>query len=98
MCLSIACGKARGVWFDRSPNPSPEEHAMRAQLCTVLTGLSVAVGSTAQAATFVVNTTAPTYDGVCNTNCSFRDAIQAANTTPGLDDIVLQTHALYLVG
>jgi CSLREA domain-containing protein len=40
-----------------------------------------------RAATFVVNTTAGTFDGVCNENCSIRDAVAAANTVPTNDEI-----------
>jgi len=43
---------------------------------------------TAQAATFTVNSTADTDDGVCNVaNCTLREAINAANTAAGADKI-----------
>ncbi|HYX19586.1 MAG TPA: CSLREA domain-containing protein, partial [Thermoanaerobaculia bacterium] len=46
-------------------------------------GAGVAVG-----ATFTVNSNADTDDGVCNAaNCTLREAIEAANATPGPDDI-----------
>src|SRR6185369_8322869 len=37
--------------------------------------------------TFVVTKVADTADGVCNADCSFREAIIAANANPGLDNI-----------
>lgn len=43
--------------------------------------------SAARAATFTVTTTADTDDGVCNANCSLREAIFAANHTAGDDTI-----------
>ena len=43
---------------------------------------------TAQAATFTVNSTADTDDGVCNVaNCTLREAINAANNAAGADKI-----------
>jgi CSLREA domain-containing protein len=44
------------------------------------------IGSSATAATFVVNSAADTNDGVCNAaNCTLREAIGAANANPGPD-------------
>jgi len=43
----------------------------------------------AQAATFTVTKTADSNDGACDTDCSLREAIIAANTTPGADTIIL---------
>jgi CSLREA domain-containing protein len=42
---------------------------------------------TAPNATFTVNSTADTDDGACNANCTLREAIKAANNTPGADTI-----------
>jgi CSLREA domain-containing protein/uncharacterized repeat protein (TIGR01451 family) len=42
-----------------------------------------------RAATFIVTKTADTNDGACNSDCSLREAIAAANTTPGPDEIRL---------
>lgn len=40
------------------------------------------------AATFTVNSTADTFDGVCDsTNCTLREAISAANAAAGIDTI-----------
>ena len=41
----------------------------------------------AQALTFTVTKTADTNDGVCNSDCSLREAITAANTAVGTDSI-----------
>src|SRR6185369_16469360 len=49
--------------------------------------LCLAVG--AKAATFTVTKTADTADGVCDADCSLREAITAANTLPGADVIIL---------
>lgn len=43
----------------------------------------------ASAATFTVTKTADTADGVCNADCSLREAISAANATPGGDTIIV---------
>jgi large repetitive protein len=43
----------------------------------------------ALAATFTVTKTADTNDGVCNSDCSLREAISAANASPGADTITL---------
>jgi CSLREA domain-containing protein len=45
--------------------------------------------TSASAATFVVNKTADVADGTCNNHCTLRDAILAANATPGADTIRL---------
>jgi CSLREA domain-containing protein len=42
---------------------------------------------TAEAATFTVNSMADPGDGVCDASCTLRDAIVAANTSPGQDTI-----------
>jgi CSLREA domain-containing protein len=39
------------------------------------------------AATFPVTKTADTHDGTCDPDCSLREAIGAANTNPGADDV-----------
>jgi CSLREA domain-containing protein len=44
---------------------------------------------TALAATFTVTKTADTNDGVCDADCSLREAISAANASPGADTITL---------
>jgi CSLREA domain-containing protein len=52
----------------------------------VLLGTSLSL-STAQAATFYVNSTADPGDGVCDATCTIRDAILTANASPGQDEI-----------
>lgn len=42
---------------------------------------------TAPNATFTVNSAADTDDGACNANCTLREAINAANNSPGADTI-----------
>jgi CSLREA domain-containing protein len=42
-----------------------------------------------QAATFTVTKTADSNDGTCDTDCSLREAIIAANTSPDADTIIL---------
>src|SRR5512147_992156 len=51
--------------------------------------LSGAPASPAQAATFTVTKTADTDDGVCDADCSLREAIRAANAAAGADTISL---------
>lgn len=48
---------------------------------------SLVLTASAQAATYTVTKTADTNDGVCNTDCSLREAIAAANAT-GANDTV----------
>src|ERR1700752_5052481 len=58
---------------------------------TLLTGLlpGAAVVSIVYAAAFTVTKTTDTNDGVCDADCSLREAIIAANATPGADSISL---------
>lgn len=55
--------------------------------CVLLLGLA---GPTA-AATFVVTKTADTNDGMCNADCSLREAIAAAVAAPGNDVVIFDT-------
>src|SRR5690349_20199983 len=41
----------------------------------------------ARAAVFTVTKTADTLDGACNSDCSLREAVTAANSAPGADTI-----------
>lgn len=50
--------------------------------------------SSATAATYVVTKTADTNDGVCDSDCSFREAVGAANATPD-NDVVTFSLALF---
>lgn len=55
-------------------------------VCLVL-GFLVVMPSQAQAATFTVTKTADTNDGTCDADCTFREAVAAANANPGADTI-----------
>src|SRR6185369_13646935 len=69
----------------------------RSTILVVLAILALGVPS-ASAATFTVNTTNDTYDGVCNAaDCSLKDAIDAAVNTSAADTVVLQANATYTV-
>ena len=57
----------------------------------LLVAVLVGAGCIAQATTFTVNKTADTNDGFCNADCSLREAIVAANNTPGADVITFNT-------
>lgn len=50
------------------------------------------------ASTFTVTTTADGADGACNAQCSLRDAVIAANATPGADAIVVPAGTYVLGG
>ena len=57
---------------------------------TLCVGLAMLLTPTpvTHAATYIVNTLADTDDGVCDaTNCTLREAINAANITAGADTI-----------
>ena len=47
------------------------------------------IGVAANAATYLVTKTADTFDGVCDADCSLREAVQAANEHRGADNIRL---------
>ena len=54
-----------------------------------------APGTPAFATDFVVSKTADSADGVCNADCSLREAIVAANASPGADRIILGSGLTY---
>jgi CSLREA domain-containing protein len=62
--------------------------------------LLLSASSWAHAATFVVTKTADTNDGTCDSDCSLREAIIAANANPGADVITLPagTYTLTIPG
>src|SRR5207253_7588365 len=62
-----------------------------ASLCALAVGVVLCAAiDQATAATFVVTTTADTNDGACTVVlCSLRDAVIAANASPGADIITL---------
>src|SRR6185369_13395238 len=77
-----------------------ERSAVMTHRSTILVVLAIlALGvSSARAATFTVNTTNDTYDGVCNAaDCSLKDAVAAAVNTSAADTVVLQASATYTV-
>ena len=51
----------------------------------------------ARSAVFLVTTTADHSDGACNADCSLRDAVVAANTTAGPDQITVPA-GTYMLG
>ena len=67
---------------------------------SLLMWMTGAVGATS-ATHFVVTKVADTNDGVCNSDCSLREAISAANAQPGTDSISFAldgTFSLSLIG
>lgn len=61
-----------------------------ASIVILLTGaLGFNTSSVVHAASFTVTKTADTNDGVCDSDCSLREAIRAANAAPGADIITL---------
>lgn len=60
-------------------------------LYALIIGLFLALSQTAQAATYTVTKTADTNDTVCDADCSLREAIAAANSTPADDNIEFDT-------
>jgi len=63
-------------------------------------GVAVAAVPDARAANFTVTKTADTADGICDADCSLREAIIAANAGPGADIITLPagTYTLTIAG
>jgi CSLREA domain-containing protein len=56
---------------------------------TLVALAALTLADAAPGATFAVTRTADTADGACNADCSLREAVLAANATPGLDTITL---------
>ena len=76
-------------------------HAWRRLRLAGLAGLMLcSVSPSVRAATFVVSKVADTNDGVCDSDCSLREAIVAANVNPGADVITLPagTYTLAIPG
>jgi len=67
---------------------------------TAALGATLATASPAEAANFTVTKTADTSDGGCDADCSLREAVIAANTTPGVDMITVPagTYTLTIQG
>ena len=64
----------------------------------ILSAALLAMSAAAASATdFIVTKTADTADGVCDADCSLREAIIAANANPGPDRVVLGSGQVYLL-
>ena len=64
-------------------------------LVVLTTAIALAATASASAATFGVNTQDDVGDGLCDAaHCSLRDAIQAANATAGVDQILHNTETI----
>ncbi len=67
--------------------------SVRRRWCMLFAGVLVVIAAghphSAQAATFTVTKTADTNDGVCNADCSLREAIVAANANVDADTIIV---------
>lgn len=62
---------------------------MMTKAIKVLALLACTAVMPAMAATYTVTKTADTFDGSCDSDCSLREAVAAANLRPGADTIVL---------
>ena len=68
----------------------PVRHLARAlTLSVAIAGALMTIPSPAQAALFTVTKTADTADSTCDADCSLREAITAANASPGADGIIV---------
>lgn len=64
---------------------------------TTIAGIVVILGaSVAHGATFTVTKTVDSFDGVCDSDCSLREAVQAANANATADEVTLPTGVLRL--
>ena len=64
-------------------------------LVIVLLVLAMIPATPVYAATFTVTKSVDTNDGTCDTDCSLREAIVAANATMGTDTIILNNGTTY---
>lgn len=62
------------------------------------TGVALLNAPTADAIVFTVTKTADTNDGACDSDCSLREAINAANATSGPDSILLPAGLYFVSG
>src|SRR6185436_10476940 len=67
----------------------------RPRVALVVLCLLVLSSARAFATDFIVTKTADTADGSCNADCSLREAIIAANTNPGADNVLLGNGLTY---
>ena len=78
----MTMNRARSASIDRTRRWT----LLALMLGTLLASLSLS-HAPVQALSFTVTKTADTADGVCDADCSLREAIVAANASPGLDTI-----------
>lgn len=62
---------------------------MKPTFRTSVATLALCVATGAQASTYIVTKTTDSMDGLCDSDCSLREAVQAANLHPGSDTIRL---------
>lgn len=96
--LTCECG---GPTLGVSPSDRRDAHEVAPSVHGFLVGITLALGPVwAAAATFTVTKTADTNDGVCDSDCSLREAVLAANAAAGPDRIVVPagTYTLTLSG
>jgi len=62
---------------------------LRVIRCALIVAMMLLPIGPLQANTFPVTKTADTNDGICDPDCSLREAIEAANTNPGSDDVTV---------
>jgi CSLREA domain-containing protein len=65
-------------------------------LVVLLTAVLAAAASAASATTFTVNKQADTADGACDSDCSLREAITAANANVGADTVAVPPGTYHL--
>ncbi|MET1080577.1 MAG: choice-of-anchor Q domain-containing protein [Pseudomonas sp.] len=72
------------------PMPTIGGHSVAQRVVPLLlTGVLAGGSLNALAADFSVSTGEDQFDGICNSHCSLRDAVAAANALPGADRILL---------
>lgn len=64
------------------------QHVKFKKITLIAVGLMLAAAMTARAEVYIVTKTADTNDGICDADCSLREAIAAANATPEDDQII----------
>jgi len=69
----------------------------RTTRCGLIVSLLLIPAGSFNADTFVVTKAEDTWDGSCDADCSFREAITAANANPGADDVQVPA-GTYLLG
>lgn len=82
----------KGDQMQKDPTDDRRSSDHPYHLCStimLLGALLVFVAAPAAAAQFTVTKTTDSFDGVCDADCSLREAIQAANSAAGADEVVL---------